>query len=229
MNYLQILGIFHNLDLQWSLATNDVANVQNVVTNSFFDVVSLDCLMERKINFLIILIQMFVFIEKNTELKAVYLRTIITVAIPFLYVFLFIFYFLMNWMRKKFVKSFQFMQKTISTLTISIFMAQPAIFNAIFLITNCQTLDPGTSFISTNIEESCLSNFYKEFYEILIIPAVIIFGIVLPLISFGFILIYRKSMYEENSSVTKYFSFLLNGYKKEKFYWLSIIIFFYLN
>ena len=50
MNYLQLLGIFHNLDLNWSVAANDVANAQNIVTNSFFNEVSLDCFMERKIN-----------------------------------------------------------------------------------------------------------------------------------------------------------------------------------
>lgn len=49
VNYLQLLGIFHFLDLNWSPHVNNIANVQNIVTNSFFDVVSLNCLITCKI------------------------------------------------------------------------------------------------------------------------------------------------------------------------------------
>ena len=122
--------------------------------------------------------------------QPIYLQTIITIAIPIIYGFLFMVYFIINWMRKKFEKSFNFMEKTISTFTVTIFMAQPAIFISLFVISHCHTLDPGTSFIKSNIDESCLSEFYQDFYQKIIIPTFVILGIILPLISFGIIFIY---------------------------------------
>ena len=98
-------------------------------------------------------------------------------------------------------------------------MAQPTIFNSIFLITDCITLDSGTSFIKTDLNESCLSNFYHDFYQKMIIPTFIIFGIALPFITFCVIFYYRKKFSEEKSNIRKYFGFLLNGYKDKKFYW----------
>lgn len=147
------------------------------------------------------------------------MQAIINVIIPFILVVFFVINFLINLARKKYTKPWNFFEKTMSSLTISLFMAQPSIFNSVFAITDCVTLDSGTSYIKTNLDESCLSNFYLDFYIRMIIPTLLIFGILLPLIAFSFMFFYRKNIFEEKSHIRKYFGFLLNGYKNEKFYW----------
>ena len=153
------------------------------------------------------------------DIHAIYLQAIINVFMPFIFVLFFVIYFLIILARKKYTKPFNFFEKTMSTLTISLFMAQPSIFNSIFLLTDCVALDPGTSYIKTNLDESCLSNFYLDFYQRMIIPTFFIFGILLPLISFCFMVYHRKKIFEKKSNIRNYFGFLLNGYKNDKFYW----------
>ena len=109
--------------------------------------------------------------------------------------------------------------KIISILIISIYSFQSSIFNSIFTIFACTKLDNNTSFIKAYMTESCSADNprYQMWSNYISIPILIVYSVVLPLMLFILTSCHRHNIYDATS--IRYLSFLVRGYKKDKFYW----------
>ena len=104
---------------------------------------------------------------------------------------------------------------------------QSQIFSSFFEILSCDGFQSDDSsysyYIHSDSSEKCYTSSYYSWVISFIIPAFGFYGILLPLMAFIYIFINRKNLYE--TQVLNRVGFLLNGYKKDKFYWEFLLFF----
>ena len=103
------------------------------------------------------------------------------------------------------------------TVTITFFFFQSSVINALADFLNCTQIEQ--NFYLTNyLLEKCENNLiYENWRNLLIIPSFSIFCLILPLLSFIYMLRNRKNLYTDH--ILRKVGFLLNGYSPQYYYW----------
>ena len=100
--------------------------------------------------------------------------------------------------------------------SLSIFLLQSSIFNALLEVFKCKEID-GKKYISSYLMESCESERYYKWSYYFVLPSFCWYAIVIPLALMLFMAKNKNNLY--SVEVMKYIGFSLNGLGKTKFYW----------
>ena len=153
------------------------------------------------------------------KIPSVYLQTSLSISLPFIFsLFLMLFWTIYSFYRK--LKMTLIFEKCLITLFITMLYFQSPVINALANIVNCTTIENET-YITHYLIEQCTHNLrYQYWIYFLIIPSFIFFAIVLNLIPFLYMAHHKSQLFSQ--AVLCKIGFLLNGYSRDKFYWLSI-------
>lgn len=108
-------------------------------------------------------------------------------------------------------------QRIITILIITIFSFQPPIMNYLFNIVNCLEIESEHYYLKNLYVEQCYTDRHYSWLFKLFIPSFIIYGFLLPLPCFIYMVKYSNFLHE--SKHIKRIGFLSNGYAQSKFYW----------
>jgi len=160
------------------------------------------------------------YLAKN-KTPSIYLESLIYSLFPFIITVLFILYLRFLKLAKD-----QIWSRLLIAFSIIVCSLQSPIFSSFFEILLCdnfQSNDQSFSYIHTQLSERCYTSSYFIWVFYFIIPAFFFYGILLPSISYIYIFYHRENLYE--TDVLNRIGFLINGYKKEKYFWEFIFFF----
>lgn len=212
LSYLQIISLIGNLKLNWTKSLAEFFNINQVVTGSFLQVISFDCLFKGFFNIYSLLIK----ILDGISIEPIYLIPLIGCLMPWLLLALIIFV----WIIIGLIYHNNIMlifDKFVSIMVITIFSMQPAIINYLLNIISCREVDRNKYFISTYLSEECNTEKHYSWIYKLFIPGFIFYGCFLPVLAFVYMRINKFELHERHH--VKKIGFLSSGYKKKKFYW----------
>lgn len=119
------------------------------------------------------------------------------------------------------------MKRLLIAFSIIVCSLQSPIFSSIFQTLNCDKFNEIETnfifFVHFNFSVQCFTPYYFSWVYYYLLPNFIFYGVLLPLLSFVYTFSKRKNLYE--ASVLNHIGFLINGYKREKFYWEFIFFF----
>ena len=121
------------------------------------------------------------------------------------------------WVSYKIYSKQKIFESFLITISITFFFFQSSVINALADFLNCTQIEQ--NFYLTNyLLEKCENNLiYENWRNLLIIPSFSIFCLILPLLSFIYMLRNRKNLYTDH--ILRKVGFLLNGYSPRYFYW----------
>ena len=147
----------------------------------------------------------------------IYLEAIINVVFPFVLIFPFFYYLCSCKNSIKHDKSLA-LRKIFLAFFIALYSFQPSILSNLIELSICQKFFFG-SYLQAYLLESCNGDFYLNFYYFFVLPLLIIFSSVLPLIIIIYMFIKMRKGLLIDPIVSQKIGFLLIGYKKSNFYW----------
>ena len=139
------------------------------------------------------------------------------VIFPFALIFPFFYYLCSCKKNVKLDKSLAF-RKIFLAFFIALYSFQPSILSNLIELSICQKFFFG-SYLQAYLLESCNADFYLNFYYFFVLPLLIIFSSVLPLIIIIYMVIKMRQGLLFDTIVSQKIGFLLIGYKKSNFYW----------
>jgi len=113
-------------------------------------------------------------------------------------------------------------QRAISSLVIVLFLVHPDIVQYMFSVFNCYNVD-GESRIFENLAILCEGHYYNIFSLGVGLPGIIIWGLGIPF--FAYVLLTTEKGRLNTVAVREKYGFLYRGYKKEFYYWETIIMY----
>ncbi|KAL4429488.1 hypothetical protein ABPG74_001333 [Tetrahymena malaccensis] len=149
----------------------------------------------------------------NDDFPVVYIRTIWSLSMPFLYILgMGIIYFFL--ILCKFTKHSK--QNIISGLVFLIFFFQPSMISNLLRVMSCRKID-GKRYILADITQSCYSQTHILYIFYICIPGIVMWGLLIPL----FILrkLYQNKNNLDDVLVRIPYGFLYQDYKYDKYYW----------
>ena len=150
-------------------------------------------------------------------LPSIYLESILTVAFPFVLIFPFFYYLLSFKKRTKEEKSLA-QKKVVLAFLIALYSFQPSILSNLIELSVCKEFYFGF-FLQAYLIENCNSDFYLNFYYYFVLPLLIIFSALIPIVIMIYFYIKKRKGLLFDQSVSQKIGFLLIGFKKENFYW----------
>ncbi|EWS73585.1 transmembrane protein, putative (macronuclear) [Tetrahymena thermophila SB210] len=149
----------------------------------------------------------------NEDFPVVYIRTIWSLAMPFLYILgMGIIYFFLILCR--FTKHSK--QHIISGLVFLIFFFQPSMISNLLRVMSCRKID-GKRYLLADITQNCYSQTHILYIFYICIPGIIMWGILIPLIILR--KLYQNKNNLDNALVRIPYGFLYQDYKYDKYYW----------
>ena len=121
----------------------------------------------------------------------------ISITISYITPLIILIFFLLNFLIKRGDK---FLDKFVVMIFLSVYTFQPNIIKNSFNTLNCKSFypDPGAYLLQINLLINCNSESYIYWISLLIVPNLIIFGIIYPMISL--IYVWRKKIHFSASS-----------------------------
>jgi len=112
--------------------------------------------------------------------------------------------------------------RAISSLVIILFLVHPDIVQYMFSIFNCYEVD-GESRVFENMAIVCYEGYFSLFAFGVGIPGIVIWGLGIPF--FAYILLRQVKHKLQLTETREQYGFLYRGYKKQFFYWESVIMY----
>ena len=138
INYLQIMSLSKEINLDWSYTIRMFYEAQTRVGDVSDQIFSFDCLLA------------------NYSQDIIYLKLILIVFLPaMLSTILMIFYIFL-----KKLKKIPFTNYLINSLVITYFLLQPIVISICFIVLSCKEIDPNQYLISTSLITECYSDAY---------------------------------------------------------------------
>jgi hypothetical protein len=102
-------------------------------------------------------------------------------------------------------------------LLTAIYICNQNILKSLMQLLDCRELDPGTSYLYTNMTENCNSDDYKAWLYFLIIPFFFFYALIVPSISYIFMFTRRKTLFDIRNM--KKIGFLVIGLNQKNYLW----------
>jgi len=103
---------------------------------------------------------------------------------------------------------------------------QPSVVRELISYLSCVSLDPSNpdqTFVSSDLTYQCNTPLYMSFKQYYVIPSVIFYGILLPVILFIILFVNREKLATTELRVA--YGSLYNEYKEQNYYWGIVVIF----
>ena len=114
-------------------------------------------------------------------------------------------------------------EKFLILTSVSVMFFLSPIMTTLAEFLNCKSIN-NVDYIAVNLIEKCSENSRYTFWRnILIIPTFMLFGIILPLLTFHYMYKNRFQLFDRK--IIYKIGFLLNGYSPSTFYWFILKLF----
>ena len=200
-NYLQLVFIVTQFDLEWPSYVVEFFNFQRSTASVTDQLFSLDC---------------FLLLENSKESKNVYYtKLLIITAIPIGVFGLSYLY----WIFYSFIKeTYRWLKREVfTTIIVLFFLVYPTIVKSMFSNFSCIEIDKMKSYLNDNTSIECWDLTHKKFSFIVVIPSILLWVVGVPTILLILMAKNRRRLHLDYYRVV--FGFLYNGYKQNRFYW----------
>ena len=122
-------------------------------------------------------------------------------------------------MTKNFIQKSEetILQSIFVPLLTAIYICHQNILKFLMQLIDCRELDPGTSYLYSNMTENCQSEDYKRWLYFLIIPFFVFYALFVPSISYLFMFVQRKTLFD--IKIMKKIGFLAIGLNDKNYLW----------
>jgi hypothetical protein len=116
-----------------------------------------------------------------------------------------------------------FRKQWVATLVVLFFLIHPNILRSNFSYFSCTEIESGEFWLNENLDIRCFDSKHNSFALAVVMPVLVIWGLLVPLLVLLYLSRKRKELSEINTKLR--FGFLYNGFKQSKFYWEFFIMF----
>lgn len=206
-NYLQIVFLTTELNLNWPTYVLKLFSVQRSAASASDQVYSIDCL----------------FSDKTSENTAdiYYYKVLLAVMLPAI-VWLIS---LMVWVFISFYKeAYHYLKKELfTTMIVLFFLIHPNIVKTIFSSFSCRIIKNSGYWLVSDLQIKCWTASHIRTLLTISLPGVLLWGFGVP---FMVLVIMIKRFRFLNKDTNKViFGFIFNGYKQKKFFWEFVILY----
>jgi len=217
-NHLQLILLTASFDFSWPEKVEEFFALSEPVSEISSQIFSVDCFIDLRDASSNLTVEA---IETDDSLFNVfYIKLIMMALLPFLvFISCYAIWYVIGCVRKnqKVTKS-----RSISSLVIILFLVHPDIVQYMFSIFNCYEVD-GESRVFENMAIVCYEGYFSLFAFGVGIPGIVIWGLGIPF--FAYLLLRQVKHKLELTETREQYGFLYRGYKKQFFYWESVIMY----
>ena len=206
-NYLQLVFIVIQLDLEWPPYVIEFFNIQRTTASLSDHLFSIDC---------------YIAIKSLGDIQNVYYTKLVMIAaLPILISVISYFYWIF---RGSLAESYNFLKREVfTTIIVLFFLVYPTIVKFMFSNFSCVKIDKMSSYLNENSFIECWSLNHKKFSFIVVVPSIILWVIGVPTILLLIMTKNKRRLHLDFYRVV--FGFLYNGYRQDKYYWEIIIMY----
>jgi hypothetical protein len=207
-NYLQLVMLVGQLNLEWPNIVLDYMNAQNTAGSIGNQILSLDCYLEDDT-------------DPDSFKKVYFQRVTLTATIPIMLcaASLVAWFIIVSWHRK--VRRLS--MKVTATIVVLMFLVHPSLTNYMFSVFNCVEIQSGKYWLASNLNIECWDDTHTKYAIGVALPFVLMFSLALPASVLVFLVRRRRLL--DRIYIRICFGFLFNGYRRRHFYWEFVIIF----
>lgn len=206
-NYLQIVFLTTELNLNWPNYVLQFFSIQRSAASSTDQLYSIDCFFGEKSNF-------------KTE-DIYYYKILLAALLPFAVGLIS----LVVWLFISFYKeSNSYLKRELwTTIIVLFFLVHPNVVKTIFSSFSCKEIKRSGFWLNENLDIKCWSVSHSKTVKIISTPSVIIWGFGVPL--FVLIVMIKRFKFLGKDENKVIFGFLYNGFKRRKFFWEFFILY----
>ena len=200
-NYLQLVFIVTQFDLEWPSYVIGFFNVQRSTASLSDQLFSLDC---------------YIGLSDSGGVENMYYTKICMIsALPIVVMGLSYLY----WIFYSFIfESYRWLKREVfTTIIVLFFLVYPTIVKIMFSNFSCVEVDKMKSYLNENTAIECWDFNHKKYSFIVVIPSIIIWVVGIPTLLLTLMTKNRRRLHLDNYRVV--YGFLYNGYKQNRFYW----------
>jgi hypothetical protein len=207
-NYLQLIMLTAQLQLDWPQIVIDFFAVHQTAGNVAEQMFSLDCYLEDDS-------------DENSYRKVYFQKLIFISLVPFFLCFLSISFWTVIVFAKGKTKNFA--RHVMATIVVLMFLAHPSLTKTMFGVFSCIEIDKGETWLQSNLDIRCWDETHRRYALTVAMPFLLIFSIGLPTIVLGYLI--KEQAYIDEIKNRVCLGFLYNGYKHRHFYWEFVILY----
>lgn len=203
-NYIQLISLVQSLNLDWPSFVDEVYSGQDRVSSSSDQVFNFDCI-------------------STTDTPNIYFRLVFICLLPIPIMILV----LVMWTIIKFLLKMPWPEiryRIRGTITNLLFLIHPVIIKTCLLMYSCIEIE-NTYYLDSYMEDECWTGDHYYYVVTVTIPALIVWGIGLPVTAWYMLFRNKKSekLYTKRKIMIKY-GFLYLGYRSKVFWWELVIL-----
>ena len=205
-NYIQLVFLMTQFELEWPSYVNDFFQVQRTVATAYDQVYSYDCIFEN---------------SGLTREEIYYFKLVFNSLLALIVWGLSFFFFAILSLVKK---NMNFISEDFYvSMTVLFFLIYPDVVRVSYSAFSCTEIDGEGYWLTDNLIIKCWNSTHMKYSLIVALPSILIWSLGVP----GLVLL---TMYKRRNYLNKHFNkivfgFLFNGYKSSKFYWEFLIMF----
>ena len=200
-NYLQLVFIVTQFDLNWPFYVIEFFNVQRIPATVVDQLFSLDCL---------------IALRDSVDVKNIYYTKLYLISsLPIVIVAVSYCYWIFH---SGILESYKCLKReAYTTIIVLFFLVYPTIIKFMFSNFSCIEIDKMKSYLSENTSIECWDLEHKKFSFVVVIPSIILWAIGVPTILLILMTKNKRRLHLDYYRVV--FGFLFNGYKQNRYYW----------
>mmetsp|Transcript_20345 Transcript_20345/g.38018 ORF Transcript_20345/g.38018 Transcript_20345/m.38018 type:complete len:446 (-) Transcript_20345:33-1370(-) len=207
-NYLQLVLLTTQLELQWPGFVYSLFNVQRSAGTATDQFLSVDCYLANEG-------------DDKAYINIYFDKLKLVSLIPLIFSFVASAYWSLHYLTYRNGEVFR--KQYVATVVILFFMIHPNILRSNFAFFSCSEIEPEEYWLNENLDIRCFDDTHKENALTVVLPSLLLWGVFTPFIILIHLL--RKQHYMGDILMKLRFGFLYNGFKKSKFYWEFVIMY----
>jgi len=207
LNYLQLIMMTANFDLNWPSYLHSFIQTQQVVGNVSDQVFSIDCFFQSE--------------GQEDQGNAVRMKIVLLSFLPLLMWLLGAVW----WLPFALVtRKYSYLKnELVTTSVVFFFLIHPSLVKLMFAFFYCKQLDPGQYWLTSCLNIRCWDSVHLKYALSVALPSIVVWGLGLPTLCLAYLIRERNRLGQ--TTLRLRLGFLYNGYEREKFYWELLILY----
>jgi hypothetical protein len=207
LNYLQLVMMTANFDLNWPSYLRSVIKTQQIIGNVSEQVFSIDCFFQGD--------------GEEDQGNAVRMKIVILSFVPLLMWLLGAVWWLPYSLITR--KYGHLKNELVTTSVVFFFLIHPSLVKLMFAFFHCRQLDPGQYWMASCLNIRCWDQVHLKYALSVALPSIIVWGVGLPALCLAYLIRERHGL--GLTTLRLRLGFLYNGYESQKFYWELVILY----
>jgi hypothetical protein len=207
-NYIQLVMLTANLDLEWPDITLEFLYAQSQAGSLGENFLNFDCVINSYFS--------------GISIEDIYYNKLISMSIlPSVMIFIALLVWTLVSMYNYNLKYIK--EEFISTMIIVIILIHPNLVKYLFSTLSCKELEPGEYWVRGNYDIECWNDKHTSYILWVVIPGIVIWGILAPAICLAILIQHRRNL--KDIKIRLKLGFLFNGYNNQFYYWEFLIMY----